>query len=203
MPVGLNLVFTGSPGTGKTTVARLVAEVYRTLNLLPRGHLVEVHRADLVAGYVGQTALQVERIVNNALGGVLFIDEAYALASSGQHDYGSEAVSTLVKLMEDKRDKLAVIVAGYPAPMESFIRSNPGLRSRFQRFVHFPDYNVDDLDRIFSLMASNYEIELADGVTERVRNVIEESSSEVRAGNARFVRNLLETAYGRMAARGK
>ena len=137
-----HLVFVGNPGTGKTTVARLVAEIYRATGVLPTGHLVEVDRSELVAGYVGQTAIKTAQVIDSAVGGVLFIDEAYALADD---DFGSEAVETLVKGMEDHREDLVVIVAGYPAPMEQFVSVNPGLRSRFRKTITFADYSVDEL----------------------------------------------------------
>ena len=199
VPVGLHLVFTGNPGTGKTTVARLVAELYRTLGLLPRGHLVEVQRADLVGGYVGQTALKVQQVVKSAMGGILFIDEAYSLAS--RDDFGSEAVSTLVKMMEDHRDKLSIIVAGYQEDMEYFISSNTGLRSRFQRYISFRDYEPFELVDIFALECKRHEIglspEVQDGLLQHFGNL----SNEQRNGNGRLARNFFEIMYARMASR--
>jgi len=202
VPLGLHLVFTGSPGTGKTTVARIVSRVYRQIGLLRRGHLVEVDRSGLVAGYVGQTALQVQSVVKKALGGVLFIDEAYALAPpDGYNDFGSEAVATLVKAMEDNRKDLALIVAGYQGEMARFIESNPGLRSRFQRFIDFPDYSTNDLVEIFIRNAAVQQIEVSEQVQEAIRSFIEVATPEVRLGNGRFVRNLFEDMYERMARR--
>ncbi len=199
VPVGLHLVFTGNPGTGKTTVARLVAELYRTLGLLPRGHLVEVQRADLVGGYVGQTALKVQQVVKSAMGGILFIDEAYSLAS--RDDFGSEAVSTLVKMMEDHRDKLSIIVAGYQEDMEYFISSNTGLRSRFQRYISFRDYEPFELTDIFALECKQHKIELRPEIRDELLKLFSNLPSDERNGNGRTARNFFEIMYARMASR--
>lgn len=195
IPVGLHLVFTGNPGTGKTTVARIVAKAYHAIGLLPSGQLIEVDRGDLVAGYVGQTALKVQDAIERAKGGVLFIDEAYSLTSDSGAGFGDEAVSTLVKAMEDHRENLAVIVAGYKEPMEGFISSNQGLRSRFQNTISFTDYELDDLVKIFELLAADYQMKISDNVSRKVRDYLSQVKPAGELGNARFVRNLFEKMY--------
>ena len=163
--------------------------------------MVEASRADLVAGYVGQTALKVQEVVRSAIGGVLFIDEAYALSDGDSQDFGGEAVATLVKMMEDNRSNLAVIVAGYRDEMWTFIRSNPGLRSRFTRYIDFPNSSVAELTLIFEAMAALAKVRLADGVGERVRALLERAIATEDFGNARYVRSLFEQAYANMAGR--
>ena len=150
-PMSLHMVFLGNPGTGKTTVARIVSGLYAAIGVLEKGQLVEVDRSGLVAGYVGQTALKTQEVIKKALGGVLFIDEAYSLASGGENDFGREAIETILKAMEDHRDELIVIVAGYTGPMEKFINSNPGLESRFNKYIFFPDYNGEQLMEMFRI----------------------------------------------------
>ena len=149
--MSLHMVFSGNPGTGKTTIARMMARIYRSLGILSKGQLVEVDRSGLVAGYVGQTATKTAKVIESALGGVLFIDEAYSLSSKSENDFGLEAIDTLLKAMEDHREDLVVIVAGYDGLMDTFIHSNPGLESRFNRYLHFDDYSVDDMLAILSM----------------------------------------------------
>lgn len=200
--LSLHMVFSGNPGTGKTMVARLMSRIYHALGILSKGHLVEVDRSGLVAGYVGQTAIKTREAVQKALGGVLFIDEAYALTSRGMNDYGQEAVETLLKAMEDHRDDLIVIVAGYAELMDAFIHANPGLESRFNRFMHFPDYTVDEMMAIFTMRGDKAGYVLAEDAKEPLRKIIEQASADnIGFGNARGVRNLFEQAVSRQANR--
>ena len=196
-PVGYHMVFVGPPGTGKTTIARLVGSIFHSLGLLSKGHLVEVDRAELVAGYVGQTAIKTDAVVKQALGGVLFIDEAYSLApDNSDQDFGREAIETILKLMEDNREDLVVIAAGYRDRMETFIESNPGLRSRFTRFIDFPDYSPDELTTIFTRLAEEEGYTLATGALDVVRTFLtaEYNARRLNFGNARLVRNVFERA---------
>lgn len=201
--ISYHCVFTGNPGTGKTTVARLLAGIYKDLGVLKKGHLVETDRSGLVAEYVGQTAVKTNRIIDSALDGVLFIDEAYTLANGGTNDYGPEAIATLLKRMEDNRDRLVVILAGYTNEIETFINSNPGLRSRFNRYIHFDDYTAEELYDIFYLQIRKSEYTL----TEEASQYLKERLAEVVAnkpkdfGNARYVRNLFEKAIEAQANR--
>jgi SpoVK/Ycf46/Vps4 family AAA+-type ATPase len=202
-PVSRHLVFTGNPGTGKTTVARLLGQLYAAIGVLRTGQLVEAARTDLVAGYVGQTAIKTTEMVNRALGGVLFIDEAYSLTRAGAsgQDFGQEAVDTLVKLMEDHRDDLVVIVAGYGDEMVRFITSNPGLPSRFPRTVHFPDYSNDELLTIFQGMCGRDRYRPSSDALDGLRRYLAGLPRTREFGNGRLVRNLFETALARQASR--
>ena len=196
-----HLVFTGNPGTGKTTVARLLSQIYRALGVVTTGHLVETDRSALVAGFVGQTAAKTQAALQAALGGTLLIDEAYALARGGDNDFGREAIDTIVKFMEDHRDDLAVIAAGYPTEMRTFIDANPGLKSRFTRTLHFADYTVDELVEIFVKLGAKHEYTASDGALAVVQAMIASEPRDRGFGNARYVRNLFEEAVARQAER--
>jgi SpoVK/Ycf46/Vps4 family AAA+-type ATPase len=200
--VSYHCVFTGNPGTGKTTVARIVAKIYKKLGILSKGHLVETDRAGLVAEYVGQTAVKTNKIIDSALDGVLFIDEAYSLIGTGQ-DYGKEAIATLLKRMEDDRDRLVVILAGYSKEMQDFINTNPGLQSRFNRYIEFPDYSAEELLQIFEMNVQKFDYKLekeaAVAMAEYFQNAV--NNKDANFGNARFVRNIFEKTLEKQANR--
>ena len=190
--MSLHMVFTGNPGTGKTMMARMMARIYRSLGILSKGQLVEVDRSGLVAGYVGQTALKTQKVIEKAMGGVLFVDEAYALNGKSENDFGQEAIDTLLKAMEDHRDDLVVIVAGYTDLMDKFIHSNPGLESRFNRFLLFEDYSLDELMAIFKMRCGK-GYTLSPEAEPLVRDYIAEESADGDGfGNARGVRTIFE-----------
>ena len=200
--LSLHMVFSGNPGTGKTTVARIMARIYHALGILSKGHLVEVDRSGLVAGYVGQTAIKTSKVIEKAMGGVLFIDEAYALNGAGENDFGQEAIDTILKAMEDHRDDLVVIVAGYDDLMEDFIHSNPGLESRFNRFLHFKDYSLDEMMGIFAMRCDKGHYVPEPEAEEEVRAFIQErNDGGISFGNGRGVRNLFEKILVQQANR--
>lgn len=194
-----HLVFSGNPGTGKTTVARLLSQIYRALGIVEKGHLIETDRADLVAGYVGQTAGKTRKVLQSALGGTLLIDEAYALARGGESDFGLEAIDTLVKYMEDHRDDLAIVACGYPVEMAALIDANPGLQSRFTKTIEFPDYTTDELIAIFELISGAKEYHLDDGGRSALQVLIDAEPRGRGFGNGRLVRNLFEAAVAQHA----
>ncbi len=196
-----HLVFSGNPGTGKTTVARLLAEIYRSLGVVAKGHLVEVDRAGLVAGFVGQTAPKVTAVFDEADEGVLLIDEAYALVRGSETDFGREAIDTIVKLVEDRRDRIVVIMAGYPDEMAQLVAANPGLRSRFPKTIHFPDYDTDELLAIFDMRCEQGGYETTHESRAKVRAHLDGTPRDKGFGNGRVARNLFEEAVARQASR--
>lgn len=202
VPMSLHLVFSGNPGTGKTTVARILGKLYKEIGILETGQLIETDRSGLVAGYVGQTAIKTSKKIEEAMGGILFIDEAYTLNQKDEN-FGQEAIDTILKAMEDHRDKFIVIVAGYTELMKDFVESNPGLKSRFNKYFEFPDYTVDELQAIFELQCRKYQYTLTEEADAAVREEIirlEKFKGENFA-NAREVRNLFERIITNQAAR--
>ena len=199
-----HLVFSGSPGTGKTTVARIVAKLYKAIGVLPKGHLVETGRQDLVGTYIGHTAVQVKTKVDEAMGGVLFIDEAYTLThykASAANDFGAEAIATLLKEMEDHRGEFAVIAAGYTKEMGEFVLANPGLKSRFSTVIEFPDYSASELLIVFKALCAKNNIRLPKEVEKLVLDHLSSTKTDGDAGNARYVRSLFENMFGNLALR--
>lgn len=202
-PLSRHLVFYGNPGTGKTTIARLLSQIYKSLGILSKGHLIETDRAGLVAGYIGQTALKVKEVVDQAIGGVLFIDEAYTLSTGGDIDFGREAIDTLLKMMEDNRDDLIVVVAGYTDKMAAFLQSNPGLKSRFNKYLEFDDYTPDQLVEIFKLFCCKGDYNLQSSTGDellRLFSVLYETRDNT-FGNGRLARNLFEMTINNQANR--
>jgi SpoVK/Ycf46/Vps4 family AAA+-type ATPase len=203
-PMSLHLVFSGNPGTGKTTVARILGDIYRNIGVLSKGQLIETDRSGLVAGYVGQTAIKTQEIVQKAIGGILFIDEAYALSSNdSDNDFGKEAIDTLLKLMEDNRNDLVVIVAGYSEPMNKFLKSNPGLESRFNTFIHFEDYNFAELHKIFVSFCKKYNYTVENEAEKLLLQYFQsmEMNKKENFANAREVRNIFENIIKNQANR--
>lgn len=199
-----HLVFYGNPGTGKTTVARIIANLYKELGVISKGQFVETDRSGLVAGYVGQTAIKTKELIDSAMGGVLFIDEAYTLAPEGSgNDFGQEAIDTLLKAMEDNRNDFIVIVAGYPDLMSRFINSNPGLNSRFNKYLYFDDYNAEELEKIFVLMCEKYQYVLDDELKQQLPEFFQAMvlTKPDNFANAREVRNIFEKAVQRQSSR--
>ncbi|MBE3592606.1 MAG: stage V sporulation protein K [Thermoanaerobacter sp.] len=197
----LHMIFKGNPGTGKTTVARILGKLLKGMGVLEKGHVVEVERADLVGEYIGHTAHRVRENVKKALGGILFVDEAYSLARGGEKDFGKEAIDTLVKEMEDNRNKFILILAGYKHEMEYFLNTNPGLRSRFPIQIDFPDYTIEELLQIAEVMVKNRQYKLTESAKRKLMKILIKNDASREMGNARMVRNLIEKAIRKQAVR--
>lgn len=203
-PQALHMIFKGNPGTGKTTVARLLGKMFKHMNILQKGHTIEVERADLVGEYIGHTAQKTREQIRRAIGGILFIDEAYSLARGGEKDFGKEAIDTLVKAMEDYKDNLIVILAGYKDEIEWFLQTNPGLRSRFPIIIEFNDYTVGELMKIAKMMAEKRQYKFSSEALNKLEHILINSKKSVyydKMGNARLVRNVIEKAFRRQALR--
>lgn len=202
-PLVMHMIFAGNPGTGKTTVARIFGRMFREMGVLPKGHLIEAERADLVGEYIGHTAQKAREMIKKAMGGILFIDEAYSLARGGEKDFGKEAIDTLVKAMEDHKDELILILAGYRREMQFFLQTNPGLRSRFPIQIDFPDYGVEELRRIANLMLHQRQYRLTPGAKRKLSDILQAAidDGDPHFGNARLVRNMIERAIRRQAVR--
>ncbi|MEL7566469.1 MAG: stage V sporulation protein K [Dehalobacterium sp.] len=202
-PTVLHAIFKGNPGTGKTTVARILAKLFKEIGVLQKGHLVEVERADLVGEYIGHTAQKTREQLKKAIGGVLFIDEAYSLARGGEKDFGKEAIDVLVKAMEDNKDNLILILAGYKDEMEWFLKTNPGLRSRFPLHIDFPDYKIEELLEIANLMIKARQYKLTNESQITLERILRSHvlTGNANSGNARFVRNIVESAMRQQAVR--
>ncbi len=203
-PLVMHMIFKGNPGTGKTTVARIIGNLFKELEVLPKGHLVEVERADLVGEYIGHTAQKTREQIKRALGGILFIDEAYSLARGGEKDFGKECIDSLVKAMEDYKDDLIVILAGYKDEMDWFLQINPGLRSRFPIQIEFNDYSVDELMQIAKMMAEKRQYRFSPKALLQFEDILQSSMDNIfynKLGNARLVRNMIEKAIRRQALR--
>ncbi len=202
-PMVLHMIFKGNPGTGKTTVARIVGRLFKEMGLLEKGHIIEIERADLVGEYIGHTAQKTREQIKRALGGILFIDEAYSLARGGEKDFGKESIDTIVKNMEEYKDNLIIILAGYKDEMNWFIETNPGLRSRFSIHIDFPDYTKDDLMNIAVQMLQKRQYQLTEDAKTELENVLTaiKATSDEYSGNARLIRNLIEKAMRQQALR--
>ncbi|TCO60070.1 stage V sporulation protein K [Caldanaerobacter subterraneus] len=197
----LHMIFKGNPGTGKTTVARILGKLLKGIGVLEKGHVVEVERADLVGEYIGHTAHRVRENMKKALGGILFVDEAYSLARGGEKDFGKEAIDTLVKEMEDNRNKFILILAGYKYEMEYFLNTNPGLRSRFPIQIDFPDYTIEELLQIAEVMVKNRQYKLTESAKRKLMKILIKNDASREMGNARMVRNIIEKAIRKQAVR--
>lgn len=201
-PMVLHMIFKGNPGTGKTTVARIIGRLFKEINVLPKGHLIEVERADLVGEYIGHTAAKTRDQIKKALGGILFIDEAYSLARGGEKDFGKEAIDSMVASMENNKDNLIIILAGYQDEMDYFLETNPGLRSRFPIHITFPDYSIDELMEIADLMLKQRQYILAPIARDQLIKILDKQTQlHEHSGNARLVRNLIERAMRHQAVR--